>query len=170
MRRLAAGMVALVAAAGAGACTDDPGAADGSTTTAAPIATIGRATAAEVPLTVGQCGDVPRVVPGTPIDPATFVPGDCQLPHLVEVAAVLEFPASPAIDFPGSSVVDGYAADRCLDEFEPFVGAPFEASRYDMTFVAPGPAGWAAGDRRIACIVYDADFATLTGPARNSGL
>jgi hypothetical protein len=165
-RAIVAAFVVVVAACSADGPADD----DGATTTAGPTATIGRATAAEVPLIEGQCGDVPRIVPGEAVDPATITLGDCQLPHGVEVAAVFEFPASPAIDFPGAAAVDGYATDQCLDRFDDYVGTAYLASRFDVTIVAPGAGGWQAGDRRIACLLYDADFAILTGPARGSGL
>jgi hypothetical protein len=135
-----------------------------------PITTIGRATAAEVPLDVGQCGVVAVVRAGVAIDPAAIAFVGCEQPHDLEVAVVFEYPASPAIPFPGTTVVDAYATDQCIDRFEDYVGVAYEASRLDVTIVAPGSAGWEAGDRRVACLVYDSDFARLTATVRNSGL
>ena len=146
------------------------GGADEEGSGAATTTSVGRATAEEAPLAVGQCGDVPPIRVGGPVDPATIDERPCTEAHDVEVAAVLEHPAGPGIDFPGEAAVDGYATDQCLLRFEEYVGAPYEASSLDVAFVAPGEDGWDAGDRRIACVLYHVDFAPLTGSVRGTGL
>ena len=154
--------MALVAA-----CSDDSEAADVSVTT---TATIVRSTAEDAPLEVGQCGDVPAIDVGGPLDPAAIVDVACEQPHDVEVAAVFDHPAEARADFPGIDAVDGYATDQCLTRFEDYVGAPYESSSLDVAFVAPGEDGWDAGDRRIACVLYHVDFVPLTGSVRGTGL
>ncbi|MBA2283254.1 MAG: septum formation family protein [Acidimicrobiia bacterium] len=162
--------VLLLCIAGA-SCTDDspsePGAAS---TVEAPLTTIERATAAEVPLAVGQCGVVGLIRAGAPIDVTAFATVPCEQPHDLEVIDVFEYPASPAIPFPGVAVVDAYAVDECIGRFDDYVGAAYEASRLDVATVAPGTAGWSTGDRRVACLVYDGDFVRLDRTVRGAGI
>ena len=137
---------------------------------AATTTTVLRSTAEDVPLDVGQCGDVPSIDVGGPLDPAAIDDVDCAQPHDVEVAAVFDHPAGASADFPGVDAVDGYATDQCLTRFEEYVGAPYESSALDVAFVAPGEDGWDAGDRRIACVLYHVNFEPLTGSVRGTGL
>lgn len=158
-------MSCLIGLALLAACTGDDD--DGAATTSTAVE---RSTAEDVPLEAGQCGDVPRLRVGGPIDPAAIDEVSCTQPHDVEVAAVFEHPAGPDLDFPGEAAVDGYATDQCLLRFEAYVGAAYEASSLDVAFVAPGEDGWDDGDRRIACVLYHADFAPLAGSVRETGL
>lgn len=129
-----------------------------------------RTPAAEAPLAVGDCADVPHLEVGGPLDPATFELVPCDAPHDVEVGAVLDHPAAPGTGFPGVDSVDGYATDQCLRRFEEYVGSPYEASALDVAFVAPGADGWRDGDRRIACVLYHVDFTPLAGPVAGTGI
>lgn len=151
----------------AASCTGGGGGGEGEAGTT--TTTVVRSTAAEAPLEVGQCGDVPRIGVGGPVDPATFDERPCDEPHGLEVAAVFDHPAAAGAGFPGEAAVDGHAVDDCLRRFEAYVGAAYEASSLDVIFVAPGEAGWRRGDRRIACLVYDSDFAPLSGSVRGAG-
>jgi hypothetical protein len=152
----------LLAACGDGG--GDEQQADGPTTT------IRRATAEEVPVTVGQCGNVPRLRVGGALDPATITEVACSEPHDVEIGAVFDYPAGPDLDFPGAVSVDGYATDQCIERFEAYVGAPYATSVLDVLIIAPDEDGWDAGDRRIACVLYHVDFQDLTGSVAGSGL
>lgn len=143
----------------------DPGDADGPATTE-----VVRAPASEVPLAVGQCGDIGAIPVGGPLSPEAIVDVPCAEPHDVEVAAVLDHPAGPELDFPGEEAVDAYALDQCLLRFEEYVGVAYEASALDVAFVAPGEDGWDDGDRRIACVVYAVDFTDLTGSVAGTGV
>ena len=149
------------------ACSGDDAeaAGDAGTTTS----TIVRSTAEDVPLEVGQCGDVPTIDVGGPLDPAAIVDVACDQPHDGEIAAVFAHPADASSDFPGVDAVAGYATGQCLTRFEDYVGAAYEASSLDVAFVAPGEDGWDAGDRRIACVLYHVDFEPLTTSVRGSG-
>jgi hypothetical protein len=155
-------LVTLAACSGGG---DGEAGDDGETTTT----TVVRSTAEEVPLRVGQCGDVPRIRVGGALDPARIDTVPCEQPHDVEVGAVFDHPAGPDLDFPGEDSVDAFATDQCILRFEEYVGAAYEASVLDIAFVAPGEEGWEDGDRRIACVLYHLDFAPLTGSVRGTG-
>lgn len=148
-------------------CTGGDDAAGGNEATT--TTEVRRSTADDVPLRVGQCGHVPRIRVGGPVDPAAIDIVPCDEPHDVEVVLVADHPAGPSIDFPGETAVDDYAVDRCTTEFEAYVGVPYEASVLDVAYVAPGEDGWDGGDRRIACVVYHLDLEPLTGSVRGSG-
>jgi len=158
----------VLALLAAGACSGggDDGAADAqATTTTAPIE---RSTAEEAPLSVGQCGLVPDLRIGDVLDPATVETVDCAVAHDVEVIAVLAYPLDTSTPFPGTEAVDGYATDHCIEEFEGYVGSDYVSSSLDVIVVAPGEDGWNDGDRRIACVAYDVDFADLVGSVAGS--
>jgi hypothetical protein len=143
---------------------DDEGAEDGTTTT-----TVVRTTADEAPLEVGQCGDVPQFRVGGALDPARLDEVSCDQPHDVEVGAVFDHPASPDTAYPGEAPVDDFAFDQCVRRFQEYVGSAYETSTLDLVVVAPGEDGWDDGDRRIACVLYDVDFAPLTGSVAGTG-
>jgi hypothetical protein len=106
---------------------------------------------------------------GGALDPATIELVDCAGPHDVEIGAVFDYPAGADIDFPGTAAVDGYATDQCIERFEAYVGAAYEASTLDVLIVAPDDDGWDEGDRRIACVLYHVDFQDLTGSVAGTG-
>lgn len=128
-----------------------------------------RSTAEEVPLEVGQCGDVDDLRIGV-VDPASIVTVDCAQPHDVEVGAVFDHPAGAGTAFPGTASVDGYAFDECIRRFGEYVGTPYEESTLDFAFVAPGEDGWDDGDRRVACVLYHFDLAPLIGSVEGLGI
>jgi hypothetical protein len=169
----AAAAFAVAATLTTGSCAGGGG-DDGTTTTTVDVAVTPatapeqRATEAEVPVPEGGCYDLDGLGAGLAVDPAALRPVACEGPHTVEVAAVLDHPLEPGSRFPGGEAVDGFATEACLERFEAYVGAPYEASRLDVAIVAPDEAGWVAGDRRIACLLYDIDFVPLPGPARGS--
>jgi hypothetical protein len=158
------GLVAIAAVVVACSGGDDDADGPASSTTT----TFVRATAVQVPLEDGECGNVPRIDVGGPVDPASIDIVECDVEHDVEIAAVFDHPAALDARFPGTAAVDAYATDECLQRFEAYVGTPYEASSLDVAFVAPDAGGWEAGDRRVACVLYDTDFAPLTGSVRAS--
>lgn len=171
----AATVLAVAAALTSGGCAGGGDDGAGTTTTDDVAVTPAteperRATEAEVPLAEGGCYDVDGLGAGIAVDPAALRPVACEGPHTVEVAAVLDHPLEPGSRFPGGEAVDGFATEACLERFVAYVGAPYEASRLDVAIVAPDEAGWVAGDRRIACLLYDTDFVPLAGPVRGSAL
>jgi hypothetical protein len=161
------GRTALVALALLVGCSggEDPAEPGVVTTT-----TIVRTTAAEVPLSAGACGDVPRLQVGGALDPAAFVETTCEQPHTVEIGPVFDYPAGGDVDFPGADNVDGYATDECISRFADYVGTDYLTSIVDFLIVAPDEDGWDDGDRRIACILYRTDFEQLTVALEGSGI
>jgi hypothetical protein len=152
------------------ACTGDDGEAGASAArTEDTTTTVGGTAAPRVALEAGQCGAVDRVPVGGVVDPASVKVVPCAQPHDLEVAAVLDHSAAPGAEFPGDDALAGYATEACLERFDAYVGAPYAASRLDVAFVAPGAEAWEDGDRGIACLLYDMDFAPLTGSVRGTG-
>jgi hypothetical protein len=164
MALLAASLLATSLLAAACSGGDDP--QEGATTTTAPVE---RSTSEEAPLEVGECGVVPDLRIGDVLDPATLEPVACDQPHDVEVVAVLAYPLDASAPFPGAEAVDGYATDECIARFEGYVGSSYLESSLDVIIVAPGEDGWNDGDRRIACVAYDVDFADLVGSVAGTG-
>lgn len=106
-------------------------------------------------LSVGDCIDYE---PGLfeddvaePVEPFLQIV-DCSGEHEEEVIAL---PVMPDGDFPGDAAVEREAQDACLAAFEPYVGAEYEDSIYDVTWFMPSQETWQEGDRQILCTVYD---------------
>ncbi len=66
-------------------------------------------------------------------------------------------------DFPGDVAVGDTAGELCLAQFEPFVGAPYETSIYDISLILPSADTWADGDREALCLVETVDGSLVTG-------
>jgi hypothetical protein len=77
---------------------------------------------------------------------------DCGGEHQEEVIAL---PVMADGEFPGNQAVEQEAEDKCLAAFEPYVGAAYEDSIYDITYFTPTPETWREGDRQILCTVLD---------------
>jgi membrane protease YdiL (CAAX protease family) len=130
-------------------------------------------------LTVGPTGDLPVVDlevgacataawwDGEAIDAEREVP--CTDPHDLEVAARLELPGGPWED---AAHDDGLVADvadeRCLDEFERYVGIDWVDSVLDVVALLPDETRWAAGDRELVCLVVPWEADRLEEPAEGS--
>jgi hypothetical protein len=94
----------------------------------------------------------------------------CSQPHDNEVFATASVTGVWS-DYPGQSVVDSYAYDRCRGSlFDDFVGKPYLDSALDVFTLTPTPESWDQGDREIVCALYRVDVAKLTGTARGGGL
>jgi hypothetical protein len=60
-------------------------------------------------------------------------------------------------------------ADRCLEEFEAYVGIPYEDSVLEFdAYLYPTAETWGAGDREIVCAAYNLDLTPLTGSVKGS--
>lgn len=107
-------------------------------------------------LQVGDCFD----------DPAEFgeianvdaVP--CAQPHDNEIYHTFDLPDG---DFPGDTAIDDAAFSNCLPAFESYVGTTYESSSLDISYLSPTLDSWDAGDREIACLLYDLNLEKLTG-------
>ena len=100
-------------------------------------------------------------------DVATEVPVvPCSEPHDNEI--YFEYQMTDDT-FPGNQAAVEAGAERCLEEFEPFVGTPYLDSELDLFPVTPTQQSWDEGDRTVYCVLYAVDLSKLTGSMRNSG-
>lgn len=95
---------------------------------------------------------------------------DCDQPHALDVYANRpDFWGSEERPHPGMNVLFAEGEAWCADQFEAFVGEPYETSPLGMWTFVPIVEGWAEGDRSVQCIVGSWDEQTLTtGTLRNS--
>jgi hypothetical protein len=91
---------------------------------------------------------------------------NCSEPHDNEVYAVHEMSDTT---YPGFDTTGERADDLCIDDFEPFVGTPYETSELDIGWLVPTDTSWANGDREIICFVYRVDLDKMTGTMDGSG-
>lgn len=90
-------------------------------------------------------GDCARISRG-----GDFVEEDCDKPHDTEVFATPQYPAAQA--FPGQEVISNYAAEICLEEFEPYFGTNYFISGVAVSSLSPTAESFADGDRGFICI------------------
>lgn len=114
---------------------------------------------------VGDCFTLDR---DTSIEQVSAIP--CDLPHGVEVYAVVEDPAPPGAPYPGVDAVRAAAKDGCEAAYEPFVGAPYTgSSRLWINILAPEEPYWVTGVRTNWCALQDPNGRQTSGSARGSG-
>ena len=94
---------------------------------------------------------------------------DCETPHEEEVIARLAHPADRQAAFPGDEALIEHADDACLDEFEGWVGRPYDESALQLGYVWPQSRSWAVGERTIICIAALPGGEQLVGTVRGSG-
>lgn len=85
---------------------------------------------------------------------------DCELPHDNEI--FFEYSLEDG-DFPGAETMLEDTLERCVDEFEGFVGTAYEDSDLDVFPIYPTDESWAEGDRVVYCALYAVDLSKLTG-------
>lgn len=107
---------------------------------------------------IGDCFDDPGLQIVTDLELI-----DCMEPHDNEVFAALFMSESI---FPGEDEASDFAADACLEYFEPYVGESYAVSPLDYFSLYPTAESWANGDRRVLCVLYSADMEKLVGPRR----
>jgi hypothetical protein len=89
----------------------------------------------------------------------------CDLPHTDEVYFIFDLEDG---EFPGADVVEEAAWDRCLTEFERFVGVSYEDSALDFYPYWPTEGSWiGADDRTVQCVAVSYD--DVTGTLRDAG-
>jgi hypothetical protein len=120
-------------------------------------------------IAIGHCVNASRFTPGTPIDPADIDLVPCEGPHQHEVYLVIDHPSSKDDPYPGEQTLAAYADDRCIKAFEPYVGNRYQQSTLDYGIVHPTAGSWKDGDRQVACLLHDIDFALVAGSMRASG-
>ena len=110
----------------------------------------------------GTCFD------GSPRTVADILPVPCTSSHGAEIYVVLVAPAEEGTTYPGRDDLGERARQVCQGSaFEDFVGVPWAESRLFTSPIVPTEEAWNAGDRRIACFLYDVRGA-MTGTARGS--
>ncbi len=90
----------------------------------------------------------------------------CTDPHLYEV--ILDTPAS-STDFSDAANTQE-AESICRAAFQDYVGIPVEESLLTFNFLVPTQESWSAGDRKITCLVQNADDSSLSKSVKNSGM
>ena len=90
---------------------------------------------------------------------------DCSQPHDNEL--YFEYAMTdPA--FPGSDAVLGDSFQRCVTEFDAFVGFAYADSALDVYPITPTAESWTAGDRTVYCILYNVDLSKMEGSMAGS--
>ena len=90
---------------------------------------------------------------------------DCGEPHDNEI--YFEYSMTDAA-FPGREATTQSAAERCIAEFEGFVGLSYQESDLDIFPITPTQESWGDGDRVVFCALYALDLSKLTGSMRGA--
>jgi hypothetical protein len=113
-------------------------------------------------LQVGDClaqeavGDVESV----PVVPCAE-PHDSELYHSFDL---------PGTEYPGEEAIIESAQQGCFDAFETFIGASYESSIYDISYLYPVEESWnKLNDRTVLCGVYLVDGSLAVGSAAGIG-
>lgn len=107
-------------------------------------------------IAVGDCLNTPEEDVFYEIDPI-----DCSEQHDLEVFALIDLSTissdfSTAAAYPGDDAVYEAAYDACWDEFEPYIGMPYEESVLYIDAFTPTFEGWTEVDDRTAnCVVFE---------------
>ncbi|UPO77083.1 MULTISPECIES: septum formation family protein [Arthrobacter] len=114
-----------------------------------------------IDLNVGDCLIEPD---GDQITEVDVLP--CTQEHDSEVYAAMDMAGS---EYPGETAVDEAAAEFCVAEFQPYIGADYQTSVLDIGLITPTSYSWTlGGDREILCTVYRVDGSPLTNSVRNA--
>lgn len=90
---------------------------------------------------------------------------DCAQPHDREI--YFEFSMTEST-FPGSEATAQAAGERCLAEFDAFVGRSYQTSDLERVPITPTAESWEQGDRVVYCALYALDLSQLTGSMRGA--
>lgn len=99
-------------------------------------------------LRVGQCLNPPAKVEA---QVSTLGIVSCKAPHTEQVFALLADHAGD--DYPGATKLETFANAECLQQFDGFVGVPYQQSSLFYTYLLPSVRSWASGDRTVTCLV-----------------
>ena len=83
-------------------------------------------------------------------------------------AEVYELGTLPGGTWPGFDAMYSLGAEICDEAFAPYVGVDYYESLYFYEVYTPSAASWDAGDRTVACTLFDID-GPLDKPLRGSG-
>jgi hypothetical protein len=76
----------------------------------------------------------------------------CVQPHDVEVYAIRNLGRG---GWPGDKALADRADKACHPVFATYVGVPYDQSTLETSWYGPTQAGWRAGNREVACLLYD---------------
>ncbi len=86
---------------------------------------------------------------------------DCEESHSAEVYSTFDLEGD---DFPGVEEVQAQADERCLEDFEGYVGLPYEDSTIDFTTLNPSEDSWNDNDdRTVLCLAVSLDGSDTEG-------
>ncbi len=95
----------------------------------------------------------------------------CRTPHDREAYHVAEYPADDTEPYPLGDELERWTQDRCLEEFEDFIGLEYVLSLLEIGTIVPTFDAWLNdGDRKVICFVYPAEGGRLRESVRNSGI
>ena len=112
----------------------------------------------------GDCFNSPDLAGGEGALQVEAVP--CSRPHQFETYYDFEVPDPGS--FPGEDELSGQTAQRCLQEFRPFVGVAYRRSRLESYNLYPTAASWRLYDDRSAQCVLQDPAGAMSGSARGS--
>ena len=93
----------------------------------------------------------------------------CDEPHDYEVFHIFELEDQDA--YPGDSALQQQWTAGCLQQFEEFVGVPFDVSAIEISGIYPTAETWESiDDREVICSVTRVDGEPLVGSARGIGI
>ena len=113
-----------------------------------------------------QVGDCLLDIPGGEMV-ADSVGVPCSEPHLFEVYYEELITGLDSFD---QQAIGERADAVCFEQYEQYVGTPYESSTLDFSSLVPTSESWAQGDNEITCLIASTDGSELTGSARSSGL
>ncbi len=93
---------------------------------------------------------------------------DCAASHEYELYAAINHSAGADGAYPGDADMTEFAESECIEQFDGFVGASYEASELFIYYLQPTADTWAQGDREVLCALYLPD-GDLEGSMEGSG-
>jgi hypothetical protein len=118
-------------------------------------------------LRAGDCFNQYKDPLASSVDLSAVSAVPCSAPHAFEVYHELAV-GKMTDEWPGDAALSALAEASCIDAFEPFVGASYEASRLDFGFFFPSPDSWRALDRDALCYLVDPMDAEVVGSLRDT--
>ncbi len=111
-----------------------------------------------------KTGDCFQDVEVSEVEDVSAVP--CSQPHDNEVYHLFSLKGG---NWPGEEAVEMAADDGCLPAFEKYVGAAYEESRLDYSWLTPTKLSWEQrNDHEVVCILFDGNLDRLMGSMKDS--
>ncbi len=93
---------------------------------------------------------------------------DCRVAHAYEAFAVRSHAAPAGDPYPGAEALQAEAERACLDAFAPYVGRAYDRSSLFVSWIGPSPGSWTADERRIVCLMSEANEQPTTGSLKGA--